>query len=96
MNWQVLIRVGLFVQWPDASGTGPASRGIKIAWGVIIVLWTVVYIAGLIVLLPRQIRAERSRRSEEQGVNSVGVSTLGREVSTVEVLDQTQSGDFKA
>lgn len=51
-------------EWPEASGTGPANRGWKIGWAVLVGLFSALYLVGVAWLLPRQIKRERQLREE--------------------------------
>ncbi|BEJ17130.1 hypothetical protein CspHIS471_0605310 [Cutaneotrichosporon sp. HIS471] len=55
---------GFTVEW-TRRGHGVAAYGFRVGWGMIVMLWIVLYILGLIFFLPRQLKIESAQRATD-------------------------------
>ncbi|KAI0745649.1 hypothetical protein C8Q76DRAFT_604670 [Earliella scabrosa] len=65
------VRTGFRSEWPAQTGRGPISNGANVFWYVWIILLSIAYFAGVILLLQRQFRQEQDARQR----NEIGSST---------------------
>ena len=100
LGW-VTVYEGIWVEWPLFT-SGPANKGYKIGYAVIVGVASALYLGGLI-LLPRQLRAEKEERDvsgqgtpnekRRKGMGGGGASRTGDGQGSVDIPLTARNGD---
>jgi len=61
------LTLGMRNEWPKFSGDGPLGVGYTAAWGALVGIFALLYLAGVAFLLPRQRKMERIARESKLG-----------------------------
>ena len=55
-------------QWPSATG-GNINVGVKVVWGLLVAIALILYIGGIVWLMPKQRALEREARLRHEGID---------------------------
>ena len=70
-------------EWPVWSGAGDLGIGYTAAWGALVGLFGLAYLAGVVFLLPRQRKMERAASGRDQSADTVVGTESKRQTQTI-------------